>query len=206
MDIAAYIDLAGSQNLRLMLADLPRQLRTIASRSINKAAAGANSRLVDAVCDRLNLRPSEVRSRNTSRTSATREDLRAEVKGFGRRIPLKRFSARATAAGVSYRISPEDAREAAHAFLAAMGSGYGGVFMRVEAQEDRRRRRGGRGSPRLAGRLPIRELWGPSVPQVANTSEELSDDVLEPKLTEAILDEMDRQAALALQGQAGYAA
>lgn len=79
---------------------------------------------------------------------ATRASLRGSLQARGKRIALMDFKARQTRAGVSYTMQGTR-KVAAHTFIAKMRSGHTGVFMRKGAK-----------------RLPVKELFGPSVPHV----------------------------------------
>lgn len=83
------------------------------------------------------------------RVSAARaEGLTAIVRISGRPMPLSRFKPRQGKAGVSAAAWGER-RTYAGSFLARMPSGHAGVFARTSKR-----------------RLPIKELWGPSIPSV----------------------------------------
>lgn len=82
--------------------------------------------------------------------------LRAVVKANGRPIPLINFSARQTKQGVSV-IVKEGRKLIPGAFIATMANGHTGVFERV-GHTHRKNRKG-----QWSG-LPIKQLFGPSVP------------------------------------------
>ena len=106
---------------------------------------------------------------------ATRTNSQAARAG---RIPLSRFGARQISKGVSYKITAGGGRQRIEgAFLATMDTGHEGVFIRPFGRDG-----GGerwptgkrRALPPTIGRqyrLPIAELFGPSIPQVAQTHE-----------------------------------
>lgn len=86
---------------------------------------------------------------------ATVGDLRASLVVVGDRIPLIRFRARGPepsrgkGRGVTYHLGRLGTRRARHAFIATMRSGHRGVFLRTSTS-----------------RLPIVQLYGPSLPRV----------------------------------------
>ncbi len=85
--------------------------------------------------------------KNIRITKAKPGKLIAVLTPSGHAIPLINFSARQVAAGVSHKAW--DRRQiATHAFIATMPSGHRGVFTRKGKK-----------------RLPIRELYGPSLPK-----------------------------------------
>lgn len=78
--------------------------------------------------------------------------LRAIVAAKGKRIGLVEYSPRQTKAGVTVAVKA-GRKLVRHAFLTTLSGGHRGVFARVLI-----------GSKR-ASRLPIEELFGPSIPQ-----------------------------------------
>lgn len=88
-------------------------------------------------------------------TQATRALLVSAVKPKGRPIPLIDYGARQTAKGVT--VSVKNGRKLIRgAFIAVMPTGHKGVFVRV-----------GDGRKKVKGKssgLPIKELFGPSIP------------------------------------------
>lgn len=96
---------------------------------------------------------------------ATKSELRASIIASGRPIPLIQFSARQTSKGVSVNVL-KGRKLIEGAFIATMPSGHRGVFVREPGAKHRKVAKG-----KTAGwhALPIRELWGPSIPAaVAN--------------------------------------
>jgi len=91
---------------------------------------------------------------------ASRSDLRAIVRATGRPIPLIKYQApRQTKNGVI--VSVKNGRKLIRgAFIATMASGHTGVYERVGNSHKKVMHRG---TFQWRG-LPIRELWGPSIP------------------------------------------
>jgi len=127
------------------------------ARALNRAVASAKVVMVREVARDLGLKQSDLSDskgdRITVRQAGRSEFLQAhqmsaQVVATGDRIPLYKFRARQTRAGVSARL-PTGAERYPSAFIATVGSGHTGVFKR-----------------RSARRLPIVELFGPSVPKV----------------------------------------
>jgi len=85
---------------------------------------------------------------------ASASTLRAVVVASDKMMPLYSYAARRTQKGVTVSVKSGGARKrVANAFIATTRSGHTGVFERVIL--------GGKRAPRL----PIRELYGPSIPQ-----------------------------------------
>ena len=91
---------------------------------------------------------------------ANRSELRAIVRASGKPIPLIEYSARQTGKGVTVNVL-RGRKRIDGAFIATMPTGHRGVFVH-QGETNRWVKRNGR---RVRTRLPIRELFGPSVPQ-----------------------------------------
>jgi len=123
------------------------------ARGLNKSGAQGKTVLVRAVATDLGIKQATVREKlHEEPAKSTKLVYRLSVSG--KRIPLYEFKAkgrlpsRGQGSGVTAKL-PGGAGRYPHAFLARMKSGHLGVFQRV----DRRR-------------LPIYELFGPSLPKV----------------------------------------
>lgn len=101
-----------------------------------------------------NMKAAAIKHRITIKR-ATKGDAVVVIKCSGRPIPLIEFSARETSAGVS--VSVKQGRKLIKgAFIATMPTGHKGVFVRVGNQHKK-----------VNGQwhgLPIKELFGPSIP------------------------------------------
>lgn len=123
------------------------------ARGINRSAGSAQTVAVRELSRDLGARAKDVRD-NLRLKPARAQDLSATLTATGRRIPLISFHARGPepsrgrGRGVTYRIRGGPQR-LPHAFIATMRSGHRGVFRRAEVR-----------------RLPIIELFGPSIPLV----------------------------------------
>jgi len=87
---------------------------------------------------------------------ANRNTLQAEVIASAPMMPLYAYAARRTKKGITVAVRSGQRKliQNPHAFIATLRSGHTGIFERVVVV-------GGKRSPRL----PIRELYGPSIPQ-----------------------------------------
>jgi predicted DNA-binding protein (UPF0251 family) len=85
-------------------------------------------------------------------------ELIVYIRATGRPIPLIAFGARQVSGGVSVAVK-NGRKTIADAFIATMHSGHKGVYMRADGSRHipRRLKRGGPA-------LPIKELYGPSIP------------------------------------------
>lgn len=155
----------------------------VLSAAVNRAARDARVTLRRSVQDVVSLRAKDVNA-VLSVHRASRRDLQAVIAVASKPIPLIRYGARETSRGVTVRVKKGGGRKVVRvddrgAFLATVGSGHRGVFVRRSKQ-----------------RLPIRELFGPSVAQV------VKDASLEARLQEAaaetFLREVERGVTRAL--------
>lgn len=93
---------------------------------------------------------------------ATASTMTAIVKVRGKPVPLMEFNARQTKAGVSVKV--KGARKVIKgAFIATMPTGHVGVFTRTPSSRYKRVRKG---TKTQWTQLPIKELYGPSLPAI----------------------------------------
>ncbi len=151
MSVTAFmIDLG---ELKRELETMGREAPAIMARSLNRAQTAGQTATVRAVAQDTGLAQKYVK-REIRVDRATRSQPVAVVEVAGRRIPLIAFSARGPepsrgrGKGVSYRL-PTGRGRVPDAFIATMVSGHRGVFKRKSRR-----------------RLPIVELFGPSIPKV----------------------------------------
>lgn len=138
-----------------------RQMRDTAMvRALNKTADQVKVQAARAVRDAgYGIKIADIK-RGISVRYAKAGEMRALVVVNGRPIPLIQYSARQTAKGVS--VSVKAGRKLiSGAFIATMPSGHKGVFVR---QPDARHRKVANANKPGWHALPIRELFGPSVP------------------------------------------
>jgi hypothetical protein len=134
----------GTRNLEGLTAKAPQAI----ARALNRSIDSAKTVMVREVSQDLKLKSGDVRNRILV-NDATATHHVAQLRASARRIPLIDFGARQTQRGVTAKLSGGRTRYP-HAFIATVGSGrHTGVFQR-------------KGNPRL----PIRELFGPSIARV----------------------------------------
>ena len=146
----------GAEVNRAMLLS-PVRARKALSASLNRTAAKANTATSREIRADFNIKASAL-SKAVKVRKSTRELLRAVIVIRGKRIPRIEFGARPSEVtyprpkiGVSVKIKKAGGRAVIpHSFIARMKSGHIGVFLRKND----------------AGRLPVEELVGPSVPHL----------------------------------------
>ncbi|HRQ47770.1 MAG TPA: phage tail protein [Rhodocyclaceae bacterium] len=121
---------------------------TVVTRASNKAIRKAQTAAVRGIAKELpGIRQKRIRSAMSLKL-ARRTDWTASVSARGARIPIIDLAARQTQRGVTYR-TQDGRRLIPGAFIATMSSGHRGAYKRVGRH-----------------RLPIVELYGPSIPRV----------------------------------------
>ena len=142
--------LAGARDMQdkamaSALNKMAAQVKTAASREVR--AAGYNLK-------------AEIIKKGIKVRRASPGNLRASVVASGRPIPLIQYGARQTAKGVTVSVL-KGRKLIKGAFIATMPSGHRGVFVREAGGKHKKVNRGGKASWH---ELPIRELFGPAVP------------------------------------------
>lgn len=141
------VTLEGAEALRARLEALGTQAPVAISRALNRTLSVVQTATLRALAADTGLAQKDIRGGlATERARVGHQE--ATLRVTGRRIPLLAFGARQTRTGVTYRLG-QGRGLAPSAFLATMRSGHRGAFKRK--------------TPR---RLPIVELFGPSLPHV----------------------------------------
>lgn len=135
------------------LLALGKSAPLVLSRALNRAATSGKTAMARSIAADTGIRNKTV-SEEIRILRATRQVPKVVIEIKGRRIPLIEFKARGPepsrgkGRGVSYTL-PTGRGRIENAFIATMPQGHRGVFKR-----------------RQTGRLPIQELFGPSLPHV----------------------------------------
>lgn len=150
-------------NVSRVLAGMEQFKRDV----VEKATVRALNKVVDQVKTAAaremrdagyNLKVSDIK-KGLQTNKAFAGSLTAKVVASGRPIPLIKYGARQTSKGVSVDVL-HGRKTIAGAFIATMPSGHTGVFVRVGNQH----KKVARGGRVVWSALPIKELFGPSVP------------------------------------------
>jgi Prophage minor tail protein Z (GPZ) len=129
-------------------------------RALNKTLDQATVQLARQVRDvGYGLKVSDIK-KALRKVRASTGNMRATIKASGKPLPLINYSARQTSKGVSVNVL-NGRKVIASAFIATMPSGHRGVFVREPTAIHKKV---GSGSKASWHALPIRELYGPSVP------------------------------------------
>lgn len=173
------------------LADVERALTGIkngyakvVSRSLNRTLTGVRTDAVREVQKVITPTAKTIRATFTMIKASTRK-LAAAVKSSGMALPLIEYKARASKKGVTVQVKKKSKRSLiSGAFIATMKSGHKGVFLREYTDKRRPVKKARPGVPYAAMprkyRLPIKELYGPGVPDILS-----NDSVMKPILKKA---------------------
>ena len=161
-----HVSVRGDITKALRKLDVTReQARKAIPRALNKTATTARAEAAREIkAAGYGLKIAAIKKSITI-VKATGAELRAIVRASGKPTPLIEYEARQTRAGVTVAVL-RGRKLIKGAFIATMPTGHRGVFVRQGMTRKRVMRNG-----RLTSSgLPIRELYGPSVPQAfANT-------------------------------------
>ena len=165
------------RQLEKTLRGIPNGMPKVLSRAVNKTASGARTKTVRGVAQEINLKQSGIR-KSIRLDKATYSNPQAIVSLTGRRIPLIYFKARQLKKGIKYAIDKGSSslitydKDTSPVFITKVrGSnakaaaqfgdgGHTGVFKRMSKK-----------------RKSIIELKGPSLPQVFDNADALSDTI-----------------------------
>lgn len=195
-DLEVKVNKRQLRELQQMLANIPRGLPKVVSRSINKVLKKTEVQIVRKITEDLNITKRELRKINIELFKATYRKWSALLTITGRRIPLIHFVTRKQIAagglkrGISYKISKRGGRKKIReAFMARLRTGQD-VFVRA--------RRGAKRVPRE----PIIGLKGPSVPEIFDNIREFVKTTFEPKLAGQLEQELVRQVGVLIEQEA----
>lgn len=144
----------GGPEARADYAAMPDRTKKAMMRSLNRGINAARTVMVSRISRDTGLRSKDVRDA-LKVTLATFDRPVARMATTLRRIPLIKFGARGPepsrgkGRGVSYKLGGQGKQRVPEAFIATMKTGHRGVFAR-----------------KTTDRLPIRELFGPSLGHV----------------------------------------
>lgn len=161
------ITLRWKTNSPAAIARLEQKAPIAQARAINRAIASANTALLSAVASDTGLKLATLRERLKVGRPATPEFRRAKIFASMKGIPLIQFRAkgaepsRGKGRGVTAYIQGASVRYP-KAFIATMPGGKRGVFERGKGPTRSRK-----GLPASSPALPIRQLYGPSIFNVA---------------------------------------
>jgi hypothetical protein len=129
-------------------------------RALNKTAMQARTAAAQEVRGAgYNIKSSAIKS-SFSITKAAQGRLVVVLKSTGRPVALINYGARQGKSGVSVQVKTSRS-VLRHAFIATMPNGHRGVFERTGKQHKKVMRNG----KAIRSGLPIKELFGPSIPQ-----------------------------------------
>ena len=153
VDVDIKFDQAKLKRIERMLRGIPGAMPKVVTRAINKTAGPAKTQIGKEIRTEINTTTKRVNQRLFLQ-KATYTNWAATISISKRRLPLMSFGAKQIKKGVSYNILKSGGRKKIDsAFIQTMSSGHVGVFRRKSDQ-----------------RLPIVEMFGPSIGQVFDKS------------------------------------
>ena len=160
--VEVKFDEAKLARIQRMLRAVPAGMPRVMSRGINRTATAARVSIARRIAARVKIKQSAIK-KGISLKKATYRRWIAHLNIYGKRIPLINFGARQLKAGTSYRIAKAGPRKRIQsAFIQTMQSGHRGVFRRYRE---------------TTKRLPIVQLYGPSVGAVFEGAGRLAKEV-----------------------------
>ncbi len=167
VNVSLSDDSGGSKALERatkLLAGIPGGVEKAASSSLTRAATSGTAAAAREVNKGYTLNTSDFKkyTKSSQHIEKNGDEISVGLKFRGRHIPLIRFNAKITGSGL-YRVQVK--RNSAgdtlkHVFKATMDSGHIGLFERYGT-----------------GRLPIKQEYGPSVPQMMGANPELANTI-----------------------------
>ena len=189
--IEVVVNRGQMRALREMLRSIPRDVPKALARALNKVAKSTHVRILRKISGEYAVSQRDLKNKNISLKRANYKNLMATIRIKGRRIQLLTFKAKQLKKGVSYKIKKGRGRRVVYAFMESppgskkqttMASGHRGVFKR-----------------RGKSRLPIVELYGPSVPAIFQNVREFAAETLQREIGNKLGKELVVQAGLMLQ-------
>jgi hypothetical protein len=148
------ITVQGLDSIVLQIGQQPTAIQRAAVRALNRGIKSGRTVMTRSIAQDTGLKSATVRDALRMK-QASIGDQSASLEASLRRIPLIDFNAkgpepsRGKGHGITYKLGAEGGGRIENAFITTMGSGHRGVFARVGRT-----------------RLPIRELFGPSLGRV----------------------------------------
>jgi hypothetical protein len=182
----------GSRALGAIFDEFGTLMDSAIARALNRAGVSMRTRMAQRVGAELKVKSGGVKDAMRL-TNATKDRLTVRLAASGRPIPLIDFNARGPrpsrgrGTGVRTSLGPPAKGHYPHAFIAQVGKGgHVGVFMRKPGANRR-------GPKPHRSQLPIKELFGPSIPKVFT------------KFTPEVLDHGEESLLKNLQSELRYA-
>jgi len=185
------INQAQLASVNALLNGIQRDTKTALRRSINKTAAAAKTLVAKEVGKTVTLKSKKIKEYISIR-KASNDRLSAKITLRGASMPAILFANRKLAKGVSVKIwKAEQGVKFRHHFYATIHSGHTGIFKRSKISP-------GVYSPRL----PIEEMFGPSITTIYEKTPGLSQQV-QTTSADRLLSELHAQVNFILSRRNG---
>lgn len=163
-----------SRDISALIAQFKGEYPGAVARAMNRAGVSMRALMAQRISAELKMKSGAVKDAMPL-SQATAKRLEVRLSASGRAIPLINFNARGPVPsrgrgnGVRTSLGPPAAGHYPKAFIATVGKGHRGVFVRVPGANKR-------GPKPNRSQLPIKQLYGPSIPRVfTNFSQEVLD-------------------------------
>jgi len=179
------IDDKQLERVKTVLASVPKGANRAVSSAVNRAASAARTEAVKQVRAQYIIKAQDVRS-PMSIEKASMSGLMATLRASGRVIPLSKFRISPASPPQTRPLRAQVRKGSAggtlrHAFVARMPSGHIGAYMRKTSK-----------------RLPIKELFGPSVPHMIGNKEVMGK--IEERAVEVLDERLEHEITRLLKG------
>lgn len=184
-DVEIKFDEARLRSIQKMLRDIPNAMPKVMSRGINRTSRSALAEIARKIAAEVKITQAAVK-KGVKVTKATYTRWQSWLDLHTKRIPLIKFRARPLKKGISYQISKSGGRkkitDPARPFKQTLPSGHVGIFRRHTPETKR---------------LPIVELFGPSIGGVFEGAAGIAADV-QMSTQEKLVKNIDQQIAYIL--------
>ena len=172
-----------------MLAGIDKGFRNALGSALRRTVTSTKAYAAQKIRSEYYISSGEFKRSTISRSKITTGNGSAElgIEFIGRHIPLLKFDTNINKSGrVTTRVKKSSGRAVLeHAFFATMPTGHSGIFEReTEARE------------------PIRELFGPSTPQMMSYNDEVREAIAEHQ-EQTFAERLDHEVAAILNGWRG---
>ncbi len=196
--IEVIVNRGQMRALREMLRSIPRDVPKALTRALNKVAKSTHVKILRKISGEYAVSQRDLKEKNVFLIRANYKNLRAIIRIKGRRIQILAFKAKQLKKGVSYKIKKKGGRKIVYAFMESPPGSGKSTMMPVKGKSTSE---GHRGVFKRRGksRLPIVELYGPSVPAIFQNVREFAAETLQREIGNKLGKELMIQAGLMLQ-------
>ena len=176
-----FIDSTQLEKANRLLKNINGGMPKAVSRAMNRAISSARTQGVKTVCLEYVIRASDINS-TISLSRASASQLTAKINSKGAPTPLIKFRARQNKKSLNVTVKRSGGGKIKNAFIATTKKGYRGVFIRTNGKKA----------------YPIKQIHGPSIPQMFNNDKVI--DAMETRAEEQFAVRLIHEAGILLKG------